>query len=162
MATMPDASLEAVVRQLRTVIAPELPAMAPALDALLASEREVRGEAVQTLGFADDARLLPPIIFLLLNDSEPAVRAAAAAALDIHDYSPQASLALVRALEDGDEEVRDSALLSLKAHRNDVVEKELRRVLADGRLAASTSTEVRLFLDRYYVRRDPLKNPLDP
>ncbi len=105
---------------------------------------------------------MPLIASVLASDPEPEVRASAAASLVIHNTSPAASLALIHALDDPAETVRDDALLSLKVHRNEMVETELRRKVKAGGMASETAEDVKLFLDRHYVRKDPFQDPLAP
>ena len=159
---LPAGYVASLVREARAQVAAERPELSPALDQIESPETEARAEAVRTLGFAEERRLLPLITAVLVGDAQAEVRAAAAASLDIHDAHPEASRALVRALDDPATEVREDALLSLKAHRNEVVQKELRSKIAGGVLPPEVATEVKLFLDRYYVRKDPFKNPLEP
>lgn len=153
-------SLADMIQQLASRVARDLPALSRPLQNLTSADPVAREEAVLEVGFADDKGLLGPILHLLAQDPVAEVRAAAASALDIHGDIPQASLALVRALRDPDEGVREQALLSLKMHRNSIVEAEMRGSLAADNLPTETRQDIKLFLDRYYVRKDPFLDPL--
>lgn len=126
------------------------------LEQLRSRDPEQRASAVDDLGFSDDPAAEPYVLGSLVNDPAAAVRAAAAAALETHADSEDAARALVYALGDPSAEVREHALLSLSAIRNATVENELRNSLSLGTLPADTALDVRLFLDRYYPKRDPL------
>lgn len=126
------------------------------LELLRSQDPEQRAAAVDDLGFSDDPAAEPYVLGSLVNDPSSAVRAAAAAALETHADSDDAARALVYALGDPAAEVREHALLSLTAIRNATVESELRNSLALGAFPADTALDVRLFLDRYYPKRDPL------
>jgi hypothetical protein len=126
------------------------------LELLRSQDPEQRAAAVDDLGFSDDPAAEPYVLGSLVNDPSSAVRAAAAAALETHGDSEDAARALVYALGDPAAEVREHALLSLTAIRNATVESELRNSLALGAFPADTALDVRLFLDRYYPKRDPL------
>ncbi len=139
--------------------APPLPSDSTTLnevDQLGSRDAEVRAAAVDNLGFSDDPAAEPYVISTLVNDPVAEVRAAAAAALETHADSPDAVRSLTAALSDPSQQVREHALLSLSAIRNTAVEAELRQRLAGGTLAHDTADAVRVFLDRYYPRRDPL------
>jgi hypothetical protein len=153
-------SVDEMVSKLLPRVEKEFPQHIQAWKNLVNADPGRRVEAVQQVGFEGDSGLLGPILRLLETDPVAEVRAAAAAALDIHGDIPQASAALVRALRDTEQDVRDNALLSLKMHRNDTVESEMRRSLVVEGLAPETRQEIKLFLDRYYVRKDPFKDPL--
>jgi hypothetical protein len=153
-------SVDEMVLKLLPRLEKEFPQHTLAWKNLVNTDPGRRVEAVQQVGFEGDSGLLGPILRLLETDPVAEVRAAAAAALDIHGDIPQASAALVRALRDTEQDVRDNALLSLKMHRNDTVESEMRRSLVVEGLAPETRQEIKLFLDRYYVRKDPFKDPL--
>lgn len=127
---------------------------------LLHGDEAGRAHAISELGFLDDPRWVPVVIAVLARDGHASVRSAAAAALATQSSSPAAAHALSSALTDADPGVRQDALLSLKAIRNSTVEKDLRNQLASNQLDEDTARETRLFLDRYYVRKDPLYDPL--
>ncbi|MEA3187451.1 MAG: hypothetical protein QOD99_1281 [Chthoniobacter sp.] len=129
-------------------------------ETLLKGDAEQRADAIRELGFLDDPRWLPVVVWVLGHDAEASVRSTAAGELATQSGSPAAAHALAEALTDSELDVRENALLSLKALRNDTVEKDLRRLLAEGHLDAATTDEVRLLLVRYYVTKDPLADPL--
>jgi len=161
--TIPDQQaehrkLESMIEQL---LGPETePATRAWAKDLLDGDEEQRAEAVRELGFLDDRRWVPVVIAVLSSEPQAAVRAAAAAALANDPASPTAAHALTTALTDRDSDVREDALLSLKAIRNQTVETDLRQLLTAEQLDADTDREVRLFLDRYYPHLDPLVDPL--
>lgn len=127
---------------------------------LLGEDADGRANAIHELGFLDDPRWLPVVIWVLAHDPAAPVRSAAAAALATQRSSPTAAHALTAALSDADPEVRDDALLSLKALRNPTVESDLRRLLSGHQLDPETERAVRLLLDRLYTRIDPFADPL--
>jgi HEAT repeat protein len=151
-----------LVSTARQFVDPDDESLNASLSELLSPESEARADAVLRAGFAGELQVIEPVLYMLAHDPSQAVRAAAAASLDVHPEWEKVSLALVDALEDQSPEVREEALLSLKAHRNGFVEKELHRRLRQGKLNPATAQEARLLLDRYYVRQDPFINPLSP
>jgi HEAT repeat protein len=154
-------NLPETVALLKKATAVDAPLISPAVAALLSAQEAERAEAVEVLGFSEDARFVPPIIHLLRNDPSPAVRSAAASALELHRGREVAAV-LAQALTDPSEDVRAHSLLSLKFQRDSHVERELLVQLKNGDLDEATALEVRLFLDRHYVRKDPFKDPVAP
>ena len=122
-------------------------------------DAEIRAEAVRSLGMKADLRGLGVLVEFLGSDTDARVRVQAAGVLEFFNTEPMASLALVRALSDRDASVRDHALLSLRAHRNDRVQKALLLTLKNGSLPKENRDAVAAFLDRYYVHLDPFENP---
>ena len=122
---------------------------------------EVRSEAVVELGFFDNEIFEPLLISLLKTDPVDDVRQKAAASLETHHKSPYAIRALADSIKDTSEDVRTNVLASLRAMRNDNVQKELTGVLAEESLDKKTVDEVRIILDRYYLKNDPFANLAD-
>ncbi len=137
------------------------PTLGRFVGALTSARATDRAEAVEELGFSEDRRFVAAIVHLLQNDPEPTVRAAAASALELYK-GREIAAALGQALSDADEEVRSHALLSLQVQRDDNVERELETQLKNGGLNEQTALDVRLFLDRHYVRKDPFKDSVVP
>ncbi len=161
-ANSPDAARrEELKTMVAAIIGPETAAdIRGWADTLQKGDGEQRADAIRELGFLDDPRWLPVVISVLGHDEDATVRSAAAAELATQSTSPAAAHALAATLTDSDPDVRENALLSLKAIRNATVEEDLRRLLAEHRLDAETTQGVRLLLDRLYVHKDPLADPL--
>jgi hypothetical protein len=158
---VPRLELPATVARLQQEVGSTAPRLQEALGALLSRVTEERSEAVGTLGFSEDVRFLAPIAHLLRNDPDAQVRASAASALELY-RGKEVAAALAQALTDPEEEVRENSLLSLQVQRDNHAERELRTLLKLGDLDEETALDVRLFLDRHYVRKDPFKDPVGP
>lgn len=92
----------------------------PLLSSMLRGEDPARrAQAVWLLGFAVPAATVAPLVDVLSADPSPKVRVEAAGALSSFEGSEVAMNALVRALDDADENVRASAASSL-GHLGDV------------------------------------------
>lgn len=126
------------------------------------SDPERRTEAIREIGFVDDTEASNELlVYALRYDPSAEVRTAAAVALEDADSSSEAIKALVNALNDMDEDVRDNAMGSLKAIRNDLVKKELVQGVKNKIFDDDTTVKVRLFINQYYLRFDPFYDPLN-
>lgn len=130
------------------------------LTSLKDGDSEGKVEAIQSLGISTIPEVIPLLVYILQEYPSSDQRAAAAAALDNADASPVAIKALVHALADHEESVRDNAMASLKAIRNPLVKKILVEEQKKGWMSPDIQNDVNLFLDQYYLKRDPFKNPL--